>query len=136
MLGGDDPNEPSESTGSTPPDAAGTDESPPASDAGETAPTEESRVAPDREPSGDVWAPDAPLAAPPAGEPEPLADDVDDTAAAEESSPAAEPARATFSDLAREQAVRAEEEDADTDRVRELGLDSLPKIDDDLLPGH
>jgi hypothetical protein len=93
-----------------------------------------------------VWAANAPLEVPPPEEPqEPdaSAEGGDDAAAAradanaatEEAAAPASP-RATFSELAREQAVRAEEEDADTDRVRALGLESLPKIDDDLLPGH
>lgn len=143
LLGDDDPNESSEATDSAQPggaaatdDTAATDAATPTGDAGEM-------VAGVDEPSADVWAPDAPLDVPSPEEPDAAAEGVDDAVAeshdadmtTEEPASVASP-RATFSELAREQAVRAAEEDADDDRVRALGLERLPKIDDDLLPGH
>jgi hypothetical protein len=161
MLGGDDPNESAESTDSAQPDDAATDHAatdhaatdhaatdhaatdgtPATEDATATGDAGEQTASADED-SADVWAPDAPLDVPSPEEPEAPAHGVDDAAATDTDANTAteEPApaspRATFSELAREQAARAEEEDADTDRVRELGLDSLPRIDDDLLPGH
>lgn len=44
--------------------------------------------------------------------------------------------RDVFSELADEQAAVAEQETEADQRVRELGLEALPAVEDDFLPGH